>query len=270
MNSLLALLRFFLLASSTSLRTLRLGAEAGLYSSHHAKDLDVAKPGPKRGKVFVERKMRESWFFFPHRLFSLSLSFSLSLFLQLEESQRTKLTPAVVELGNLLPGRVGASEAREAPLAQRGASSSSSGDASSAAPAAAAASGLDATLVQLVLGQPREDVVIDRVEPFLPAAVPREARRGEVREQVEVRVRGLAAADPVAAGLVLGAALAAFAAAKDRVAVVVVPRPLLPVREDLVGVLDLLEAGRGALEVVLVFIWREGGRVREGRFEGSR
>ena len=189
--------------------------------------------------------------------------------MQLEENQRTKLTPAVVELGNLLPGRVGASEAREAPLAQRGASSSSSGDASSAAPAAAA-SGLDATLVQLVLGQPREDVVIDRVEPFLPAAVPREARRGEVREQVEVRVRGLAAADPVAAGLVLGAALAAFAAAKDRVAVVVVPRPLLPVREDLVGVLDLLEAGRGALEVVLVFIWREGGRVRQGRFEGSR
>ena len=188
--------------------------------------------------------------------------------MQLEENQRTKLTPAVVELGNLLPGRVGASEAREAPLAQRGASSSSSGDASSAAPAAA--SGLDATLVQLVLGQPREDVVIDRVEPFLPAAVPREARRGEVREQVEVRVRGLAAADPVAAGLVLGAALAAFAAAKDRVAVVVVPRPLLPVREDLVGVLDLLEAGRGALEVVLVFIWREGGRVRQGRFEGSR
>jgi len=46
--------------------------------------------------------------------------------------------------------------------------------------------------------------------------------------------------------------------------VVVVPAALLPVREDLVGVLDLLEAGRGAVRVVLVLVLRgEGGEKKK-------
>ena len=203
-----------------------------------------------------EREREESWlFFFSLCLFSRPIPPPPSLFSAKKKNKRT-LTPAVVELGDLLPGRLRAPEAREAPLPQRGASSSSCSSSSSGA--ALAATGLLFALVQLVLREPRKDVFIDSVEASIAAAIPGEARRREEREQIEVGIGRLPSADAVAAGLILrsvsASASAPVSATEDRVAVVVVPRPLLRVREDLVGVLDLFEAGRGAVGVVLVFI----------------
>ena len=90
-----------------------------------------------------------------------------------------------------------------------------------------------------------------------PPAVPLVTSHRKEGVQIKLAVRGLATATAVTAGLI------GRPGPQDRVAVAVIPRPLMLVAQDFVGILNFLEPVGRLVRVVLVFVC-EGEKKKEG------